>query len=718
LKPPSSIDDLLNRARQAQRGGRTREAQQLFRQALVLKPKNSEAIQELGILLFQSGQPAAALAEFERAFALDPDSAAASNNLGLALQSTGKFDRAIEIYRNAIGRHPRMPQLAFNLGIALQAAGRLDEAIASFEQALAQRTDYAEACNNLAAALISRGDLDRAISTYQRLLTLAPNFAPGHNNLGEALRKKGRIDEAISEYRRAAELDPRLPDAHYNLGIALRSTGRIAEAIESYRQALSIRPDYPEALSNLCNALSDFHDPDQAADACRKAIQLRPNYPEAINNLGNALRQLGRLSEADDCFRRAIELAPKDHDYHSNRIFSAYYFQTDPQTILREAIEFDRRHAQPLAHLIRPHNNDRNPDRKLRIGYVSPDFCNHAISFFTIPFLSHHDHAQFELFGYASVRAPDQITRRIASYFDTWRDSLLSSDEQLAEQIREDRIDILIDLSLHSAAGRPLLFARKPAPVQIAYLAYTGTTGMPATDYRLTDPYLDPPGQTEMDSTERPIRLPQTTACYDPLTDTPLVNELPASSNGFITFGCLNSTSKMNPSTLRRWAAVLDAVPRSRMLLLTPPGSARDMVTQILGADRVEFVLHQPRDEYLRTYHRIDLGLDTFPYNGHTTSLDSLWMGVPVITRVGSTVVGRVGWSQVNNLGLTELAAMDDQGFVNTAVAWATNLKRLAELRIDLRRRLTKSPLMDAPRFVRTVEAGYRDTWRAWAARP
>jgi protein O-GlcNAc transferase len=717
LSPGGNIDDLLQRARQAQRGGRAREAEQLFRQALLLKPRNAEAIQELGILLFQTGQTSAALAEFERAVAVDPDSAAACNNLGIVLQAAGQFDRAIDIYRKSIQRHPRMPQLAYNLGVALQAAGQADEAIAAFEQALAQRPDYAEAYNNLAAVLIAKGELDRAITTYQRLLALAPNLAAGHNNLGEALRKKGRMEEAIAEYRRAIALDPKFADAPYNLGIALRATGRTAEAIASYRQALSIKPDSPEAWANLANALSDLHDPDQAAEACRKAIQLRPNYPEAINNLGNALRQLGRLPEADDCFRRAVELAPTDADYGSNRIFSFYYFQTDPQPILREAIEFDKRHARPLSHLILSHENDRDPDRRLRVGYVSPDFCRHAISFFTIPLFANHDHAQFELFAYSTVRAPDELTRQIAGHFDAWRECQLLTDEQIADQIRQDRIDILVDLSLHSAAGRPLVFARKLAPVQIAYLAYTGTTGMQAMDYRLTDPFLDPPGQTDGDSTEQSIRLPETTACYDPLAVAPAVNDLPAATNGHITFGCLNSTSKMNEATLRRWAAVLDAVPRSRMLVLTPPGSARNVVSEILGANRVEFVPHQPRDEYLRTYHRIDLGLDTFPYNGHTTSLDSIWMGVPVVTRVGQTVVGRAGWSQVSNLELTDLAGRDDASFVQAAVRWAGDLGKLSDLRASLRQRLTGSPLMNAPRFARHVESAYRDAWRTWAGR-
>jgi predicted O-linked N-acetylglucosamine transferase (SPINDLY family) len=291
---------------------------------------------------------------------------------------------------------------------------------------------------------------------------------------------------------------------------------------------------------------------------------------------------------------------------------------------------------------------------------------------------------------------------------------------QLTDCVREDRIDILVDLTLHMAHNRLLLFARKPAPVQVTWLGYPGTTGLETMDYRLTDPYLDPPDQTEQFYSERSIRLPHTFWCYQPHMlegeDLPEVNPLPALTAGAVTFGCLNNFCKVNPSLLELWGKVLQAVPGSRLLLLAPSGSRRQWVKKILG-DRVDFVDHCPRQAYLDLYHRIDLGLDTLPYNGHTTSLDSLWMGVPVVTSIGKTVVGRAGWSQLSNLGLPELAAKTEEEFVSITAGLAKDLPRLAELRKTLRPRMTASPLMDAERFARDIESAYRQMWQEWCGR-
>ena len=291
--------------------------------------------------------------------------------------------------------------------------------------------------------------------------------------------------------------------------------------------------------------------------------------------------------------------------------------------------------------------------------------------------------------------------------------------QQVAERIRSDRIDILVDLALHTANNRLLVFARKPAPVQVTWLGYPGTTGLSAIDYRLTDPYLDPPGLFDAFYSEESIRLPDTFWCYDPLTDQPPVNALPALENGFITFGCLNNFCKVNDGCLALWAQVLQAVPQSRLLLLAPRGQAREHVLARLqqegiAAPRVEFADRQPRLEYLKLYHRIDLGLDPLPYNGHTTSLDAFWMGVPTLTLVGKTVVGRAGWSQLCNLGLKELAAETPEQYVALAAELAADLPRLQELRGTLRQRMLRSPLMDANRFARHVEQAYRQMWRRW----
>ncbi len=302
-----------------------------------------------------------------------------------------------------------------------------------------------------------------------------------------------------------------------------------------------------------------------------------------------------------------------------------------------------------------------------------------------------------------------------------WRNIVGLSDEQIAKQIREDRIDILVDLALHMGKNRLLVFARKPAPIQATFAGYPGSTGLETIDYRLTDPYLDPPGLNDQFYSEKSFRLPHTFWCYDPLGANVAVNALPAHSHGHITFGCLSNFCKVNDPVLKLWAQVLKAVDRSRMVILAPEGSHRQRLLDLLqreeiAPDRIEFVTQRPRVPYLELYHRIDVGLDTLPYNGHSTSLDSFWMGVPVITLVGKTVVGRAGVSQLTNLGLTELIANTPQEYVRLAAELAGDLPRLAELRRTLRPRMQSSPLMDAAGFARDIEAAYRQMWRTWCA--
>ncbi|MGA3066997.1 MAG: hypothetical protein ABSF29_09140 [Tepidisphaeraceae bacterium] len=438
---------------------------------------------------------------------------------------------------------------------------------------------------------------------------------------------------------------------------------------------------------------------------------------EDLNNLAKAMRATGRASEALKIYDRILAARPDESVIHGERCCLLPLLpEYDSAAILRESLEWNRRYAQPLGREILPHGNDRNPQRRLRVGYVSPDFRHHCQLFYTLPLFSRHDHAQFEIYCYARVAKPDEVTAHLRTYADVWRDTLNQTDEEVARIVRQDKIDILVDLTMHMPGGRPLLFARKPAPVQITWLAYPGTTGMPAIDYRLTDPYLDPPGQTDAFYAEKSIRLPHTFWCYDPQARGLEVNPLPALGAGHITFGCLNNFCKVNDQALGLWSRVLKRLPTSRMILYVQDPDSRARITQTLDIDpaRIEFVPRQSLGNYLKTYQRIDIGLDTVPYNGHTTSLDSFWMGVPVVTLVGKTVVGRAGWSQLNNLNLKELAAHDEAGFADIAVGLATDLPRLGELRRDLRARMEKSPLMDAALFAGGLEATYRRLWRDW----
>jgi predicted O-linked N-acetylglucosamine transferase (SPINDLY family) len=697
--------------------GRLAEAIAAYRAALALRQDYAQVHNNLGNALQAVGQSDEAMAEFQAALAVQPDYAEAHNNLGNVLLGRGKWVEAMASYRKAVALRPDFAEAHNNLGNALRGAGQIDEAIASYRRALELRPNYAAALCNLGYALRVAGHGTEAEGAYRQTLALEPDFIEAFNGLGNVLLMQQKFGDAIGMYRQALARQPQHVETLYNLGIALHADDRLVEAIDAFRAALVRRPAYVEAINNLALALQAKGELEEATGLFRQAISLRPDFVEPYNNLGNALKDVGRIEDAMAAYEKAAQTDPGFVQSESNRIFAMQYSgRWDRGDIFGQASRWSALHAQPLAGEVRAHDNDRSPSRRLRIGYVSPDFRNHAQSLLTIPLLSRHDHGPFEVYCYANVPRPDPLTQRIRACADVWRSTVGLSDAQVAQMVKEDKIDILIDLTMHMAHGRLLLFARKPAPVQITWLAYPGTTGLRTIDYRLTDPYLDPPGLNDAYYSEQSIRLPDTFWCYDPLTREPAVNELPAAKSGQVTFGCLNNFCKVSEGTLGLWSKVLAGAADSRLILMCPRGSHRQGVLAKLGVgeDRVEFVEFAPREQYLRTYHRIDIGLDTLPYNGHTTSLDSLWMGVPVITLVGQTVVGRAGWSQLCNLNLKELAARSEEQFVKLAVGLAGDLPRLAQLRATLRGRMEKSPLMDGERFARNIESTYRNLWRRW----
>ncbi len=552
----------------------------------------------------------------------------------------------------------------------------------------------------------------------------------------------GKWIEAESIYRRILAERPNVPDVHYNLGIALIGQGKQEEALDVSRRALALRPNFSDACTNLSTTLRDTHRPTQAVEVCKQALTaLDRDYAQAWNNMAVALKDTGQLDEALAAFDRGIALQPEAAGMYSNRLFTLLFHPAyDDARIFGETKQWNDRFARPLQGEVSSYDNERTTDRRLRIGYVSPDFRTHCQALFMTPLLSWHDHGDFEIFfATASAPATDPVTTRLKGLADVWRDIAGLDDVSVSQLIRHDKIDILVDLTMHMTGSR-LLFARKPAPVQATWLGYPGTTGVEAIDYRLTDPRLDPPknGQDGKSApgdekasfapklenyAERSVRLPDTFWCYDPsgMTATtganlPEPGPLPVLITGRITFGCLNNFCKVSDRTLALWARVMEAVPNSQLILLSPTGPHREQVVQKLGvtSDRVQFVTYQPRLPYLETYRRIDLCLDTLPYNGHTTSLDALWMGVPVVTLVGQTIAGRAGWSQLHNLGLLDLVAQTEDQFVKVAVDLAGDLERLNGLRTTMRERMEQSPLMDGPRFAGGMENAFRQMWQAW----
>ncbi|HET6249609.1 MAG TPA: tetratricopeptide repeat protein [Tepidisphaeraceae bacterium] len=685
MSSPNS-EQLLQAAREHHRSGRLKEAGKLYQDLLKSKPDDPDALHMLGVVAHQYGRNKA----------------------------------AVKLIRQAIGKRADFPDASNNLGIVLQAMGQNVEAIAAYRQAIALRPNFAEALNNLAIALQWGGRIDEAIAAFQQAIAARPNFSEAFSNLGNALKAKGQINEAIAAYRRAIELKPNSADAYNNLGNALQQSGNLDAAIGAYLQSASAAPFAPP-LNNLGNALREKGKLDESVGALQRAIAIKPDYTDAYNNLGNALKDRGQLDDAIAAYRRAIEINPKDALCHGSLVYMLpFHHAYDSRAAAEELRRWNAKFTDPLKILFSPHGNGRDPERRLRIGYVGPNFRNHCQSHFMLPLLKSHDKQKVEIFCYSDVVVPDAYTHQLQSHADAWRSIVGQNAEQVAAMIRADQIDILVDLTMHMAQNRLAVFARKPAPVQVCWLAYPGSTGLSAIDYRLSDPFLDPAGVDESVYSEKTIRLPETFWCYDPLEGREVpVNALPAQQGGAITFGCLNNFCKINEGTLGLWAHVLQRVEGSRLILLAAEGMHRARTLSFLqsrGVDpqRIQILSYLPRRQYMELYHQIDISLDTFPYNGHTTSLDSFWMGVPVVSFVGQTPVSRAGWCQLWNLGLPELAAHVPGDFITVATELAGDLPRLSQLRSTLRGIMEQSPLMDAPRFAGNIEEAYRQMWRTW----
>jgi predicted O-linked N-acetylglucosamine transferase (SPINDLY family) len=460
-----------------------------------------------------------------------------------------------------------VPQLVQS-ALAYHQSGMLEQAEAMYRQALALKPANTDALHLLAALVYQSGRLSEASELLHKAIARVPGQADLHNTLGSVLKDQGRFEEAEASLRRAVALKPDFAQAHNNMGLALQGQGRLVEAVACHQRALTLNPDSASAHYNLGNALKDQGQLQEAVVSYRQAITLAPQTLEAHVNLGGVLTDLGRLEEASACFRRALEIKPDSAAAHSSWLFLHNYLDGyDPEALFADHLEWARRHAAPRTAAAMTHDNDRSPTRPLRIGYVSGDLRDHSVAYFLEPMLEHHDHGRFEIFCYSNGTRTDEVTRCLQQHADHWRSIADRSDAQAEAMIRDDRIDILVDLSGHSAANRLPLFARKPAPIQATWIGYPNTTGMTAMDYRLTDARADPPGSSDRLHSETLVRLPRSFLCYRPSPCSPAVAPLPAIVAGYITFGSFNNLPKMTPQVVALWARILAAVPGARLLL-------------------------------------------------------------------------------------------------------------------------------------------------------
>jgi protein O-GlcNAc transferase len=695
---PPEVAELLGTGRKHHQAGRLAEAEACYRQVLAAQPDRADVLHLLGVIAQQDGRPDRAVALIAEAIKRDRQNPFYYSDLGAALRQQGRPEEAVAAYREAIRIKPDLAKTHSNLGNALKDQGKFDEAVAAFRQAIHIEPGFAQAFANLGIALQLQGKSDESVAACRQAIRIRPDYADAYFNLANALREQGKLDEAIAAFREAIRIEPGMAPAFSNLGNVLRDLGRLQEAVGAYREALRIKPDLAQTLSNLANALQDQGKLDEAVAAFRQAIDARPDDPLAHSNLLFCLNRDDRVSAA--------------------RLFA-------------EHREWDRKFGRS-APRVTAHANDRDAGRRLRIGYVSPDFRLHSVAYFLEPLLKAHDRQVVEVFCYAEVLRPDMVTAHLQGFADHWRPTVALSDDELARRIQADAIDILVDLAGHTSNNRLLVFARKPAPVQVTWLGYPNTTGLEAIDYRLVDAVTDPDGEggapvSEVCASETLVRLEGCFLCFGAIRGAPEPAAPPRLKTGTVTFGSFNNATKVSPATFDAWAMLLRRLPEAQLLLKGKQfadAAARALLLARLAErgvapERVELVAWVPNTvAHLALYDQVDIALDPFPYNGTTTTCEALWMGVPVVTLRGDRHAGRVGASLLGQIGLTDLVADSVGEYVAIALALANNSERLNDLRGSLRPRLAASSLCDGPAFARKIEAAFRQMWRLWCEAP
>jgi predicted O-linked N-acetylglucosamine transferase (SPINDLY family) len=735
----------------AHQTGNNDGAVDLISKALVVNPDFAEAHNNLGTALLELGRTQEAVNSFRKALTLKPDYAKAHNNLGNAQKERGDLDEAVASYHSAIDIEPGNVDALTNLGLVLRDFGKLDESVATFYKVLDIKPDFAEAYINLGSVFQEMGRLVEAEESFHKAITLNPNYVEGHNNLGNVFLAMGRLDKAVESYRKALDIKPDIGGVHYNLGLALQEMERMDEALDSYQKALDINPDYVEAHNNLGNVLQGLGKMDEAVESFRKAIAIYPKYAEAHNNLGIVFKKMGRFDEAVVSFQKSLDAKPDFAEAHNNlgntyqelrkfeeaigscrmaldlkpdsaAIHSNFIFMQDLVSDSDNASQQAERKlwsdtfVSPLVDKIKPHTNSREPKRRLRIGYVSADFRNHSACQAFSSLILNFDREKFDVICYDATPIPDQVTETLRAAATDWREIRGIDDEEVAQTIREDAIDILVDLSGHTNGNRLKIFGFKPAPLQVTGLGHLAP-GISTIDFRLTSTLATPPEEEHL-YPEKPIYLNTFFSFTEP-QGAPLVCPSPQKENGFITFGNLGRITKVSDTAMELWAKILLDVPQSRLLLkyaLLDSESFRQRVRRMFSGfgiteDRLIFLGYTQKIEHLKAYNSVDIVLDTFPHGGGMTTMESLWMGVPVVGLVSpEKFVGRIFETICRPLGLEEWVARDIDEYHEIAVQWAGRADELSKIRHELRDWISEVYF----RFPRDAEKSYRLIWKGW----
>ncbi len=717
-----TLAELLQQALAHHSANRLADAEKIYRELIQAEPRCSPAWHLLGVIAHQVGANDTAAEYIRHAISLEPNDPAYYSNMGEVLRAQNKHGDAIGMYQRALQLNPQQAEAYNNLGNCLDEIGRHEEAKQCLERAIQINPNYAAAWSNLGNALKGLTGYDVAVQCYQKAVQLDPNFAQAHNNLGALLEALGQPQPAEQCFREAIRSNANFVDPWYNLGGVLKRGGKYIDAARAFLQALQLKPDYAEAHNNLAVTLKDLGHHHDALRHCRLALQYRQNYVEAHNNTAVVTEELGLLDEALHHYRAALALKPRFTEVRSGWLLALnYHPDIDLPTLAAEHRKWGEEHG--MGHPQVEFKQSFEPGRKIRLGFISPDFRRHPVANFLTPYMTHFDPEHFEVYLYDDVEAPDIVSERLKPLGTKWTRIVGMRDDQVTQVIRDHEIDVLFDMAGHTSRGRLMVFCRRAAPVQVSYIGYPNSTGVPTMDYLLTDSVADEPSDQQY-YTEKLGFIEGSWSCYRPRDDAPEVAPSPAVANGYVTFGSLHNLAKLNRAVLDLWCEVLHAVPNSKMLLFRTPffGEVgerfrQEFVNRGIDASRIDIRYQVPQIGYQTVYNEIDIALDVFPWTGHTTACEAMWMGVPTIAFMGNRHAGRMVASVLTAAGHSEWVGKDKADYVAIAKRMAADIPQLGALRSGLRQAMSASQLCDEPGYARRFEATIRQIWQETCAK-
>lgn len=682
---------------------RSPQAVEAMKKAVALDPHDAELRSNLGNAYKDLRMLDEAERCYQKALSLDPGYGEVYSNYGVLLKDKGLLKDACDCYHTAVKLMPGDPLPLVRLGHALSKLEKYVESEQALRQAMMIDPNHKEAIHALALMLGQQQRTDEASALYEKALAGAPDDFELHNNQGNLLKSLGKVLLAEKAYRKAIAIDGSSAMVYNNLGMVLHAQNRMVEAEATYRIALAMQPNFPEAISNLGVTLMETGRLEEAESLYKHALATRPRQVTVLTNLGCLYKEQGRIEDSVAAFRSALDIDPTFSTAASNLLFTLNHSNmVSQEEMLLEAKRFGATCTERAS----PFGEWRKRDGKIRVGFVSGDFHAHPVGYWLENVLSELDRNAFELYAYAANGRVDEVTLRLRGQMDKWTLVQGISDATCAQKIHDDGVDILIDLSGHTGNNRLPVFAYRPAPVQATWLGYFATTGIAEIDYWICDPYVMATADAGV-CTEKQWPLPEVYCCLTPPSFAPAITTLPALENGFITFGCFNNLAKIDTTVVGTWSRILQQVPDSRLFLKTKQlddEQTRAYMQEAFAAhgitpERLIFEGASPREELLAAYGRVDIALDPFPYPGGTTSAESIWMGVPVVTKDGDTFLSRVGKTIITNAGLADWVADDLNDYISRAVAFAKDIPTLAVLRRNMRDTASTTPLYDAKRF-------------------